>query len=181
MHDRPAHFSTPAAPAAAGSASAITSNAASSIAALTNHASNALGGGYTPRSSRAWKNAGYRHAAAAFGGPAELMNHLAPAGPVYQAGTLSGNPVAVAAGLATLRLADDEVHDYTGAQAAQTWRFPPFFHALLDRGVYPPPSAFEAWFVSTALDDEAWSIIDEALPHAAKAAATAASPTDMAQ
>ena len=50
----------------------------------------------------------------------------------------------------------DEVHDYAGAQAAQTWRFPPFFHALLDRGVYPPPSAFEAWFVSTALDDEAW-------------------------
>jgi glutamate-1-semialdehyde 2,1-aminomutase len=153
------------------------------------------------------------------------MGHLAPAGPVYQAGTLSGNPVAVAAGLATLRLADDAVYatldanadrlarmlgsaldaegvphrvqragnllsvffadaavpDYAAAQAAQTWRFPPFFHALLDRGVYPPPSAFEAWFVSTALDDEAWSIIDDALPHAAKAAATAASPTDMAQ
>jgi glutamate-1-semialdehyde 2,1-aminomutase len=163
--------------------------------------------------------------AAAFGGPAALMGHLAPAGPVYQAGTLSGNPVAVAAGLATLRhaddavyaaldanadrlarmlgsaldaegvphrvqragnllsvfFADDAVHDYAAAQAAQTWRFPPFFHALLDRGVYPPPSAFEAWFVSTALDDEAWSIIDDALPHAAKAAATAASPTDMAQ
>ena len=45
--------------------------------------------------------------AAAFGGPAEHMSHLAPAGPVYQAGTLSGNPVAVAAGLATLRAADD--------------------------------------------------------------------------
>ena len=73
---------------------------------------------------------------------------------------------------------DDEVHDYAGAQAAQTWRFPPFFHALLDRGVYPPPSAFEAWFVSTALDDDAWSAIDDALPHAAKAAATARSPTD---
>ena len=163
--------------------------------------------------------------AAAFGGPAALMGHLAPAGPVYQAGTLSGNPVAVAAGLATLRhaddavyatldanadrlagmlggaleaegvphrvgragnmlsvfFADDDVPDYAAAQAAQTWRFPPFFHALLDRGVYPPPSAFEAWFVSTALDDEAWSIIDEALPHAARAAATAASPTDMSQ
>jgi glutamate-1-semialdehyde 2,1-aminomutase len=163
--------------------------------------------------------------AAAFGGPVELMNHLAPAGPVYQAGTLSGNPVAVAAGLATLRLADDavyaaldanadrlagmlgdaltaegvphrvqragnmlsvfftgdEVHDYAGAQAAQTWRFPPFFHALLDRGVYPPPSAYEAWFVSTALDDEAWSVIDDALPHAAKAAATAIDPTMAAQ
>jgi glutamate-1-semialdehyde 2,1-aminomutase len=153
------------------------------------------------------------------------MGHLAPAGPVYQAGTLSGNPVAVAAGLATLRqaddavyaaldanadrlarmlgdalavqgvphrvgragnmvsvfFADDDVHDYAGAQAAQTWRFPPFFHALLDRGVYPPPSAFEAWFVSTALDDETWSVIDDALPHAAKAAATAVSPTDMSQ
>ena len=163
--------------------------------------------------------------AAAFGGPADLMDHLAPAGPVYQAGTLSGNPVAVAAGLATLRQADasvyatldanadrlagllgaalsgagvahrvqragnmlsvfftdDEVVDYAGAQAAQTWRFPPFFHALLDRGVYPPPSAFEAWFVSTALDDEAWSVIDDALPHAARAAATAVSPTDMSQ
>jgi glutamate-1-semialdehyde 2,1-aminomutase len=163
--------------------------------------------------------------AAAFGGPAELMGHLAPAGPVYQAGTLSGNPVAVAAGLATLRQADDaayttldanaerlarmlgdaltaegvahrvqragnllsvfftgdEVVDYAGAQAAQTWRFPPFFHAFLARGVYPPPSAFEAWFVSTALDDEAWSVIDDALPHAARAAATALSPTDAAQ
>ena len=75
----------------------------------------------------------------------------------------------------------DEVHDYAGAQAAQTWRFPPFFHALLDRGVYPPPSAFEAWFVSTALDDEAWSVIDDALPHAAKAAATATDPTMAAQ
>ncbi len=163
--------------------------------------------------------------AAAFGGSAARMGHLAPTGPVYQAGTLSGNPVAVAAGLATLRHADDavyaaldanadrlaamlgdalsaegvphrvqragnmlsvfftedEVHDYAGAQAAQTWRFPPFFHAMLDRGVYPPPSAFEAWFVSAALDDEAWSVIADALPHAARAAATAISPTDMSQ
>jgi glutamate-1-semialdehyde 2,1-aminomutase len=163
--------------------------------------------------------------AAAFGGSAELMGHLAPAGPVYQAGTLSGNPVAVAAGLATLRHADDAVyraldanadrlsemlgaalaaegvphrvqragnmlsvfftedpvHDYAGAQAAQTWRFPPFFHAFLDRGVYPPPSAYEAWFVSAALDDEAWSVIADALPHAAKAAATAVDPTMASQ
>ena len=158
--------------------------------------------------------------AAAFGGSAEHMAHLAPAGPVYQAGTLSGNPVAVAAGLATLRLADesvyatldanaarlgrlidealsaegvphrvqsagnllsvffteDEVWDYAAAKAAQTWRFPPFFHALLERGVYAPPSAFEAWFVSTALDDEAWSVIEAALPHAARAAAAATAP-----
>ncbi|MGH3569020.1 MAG: glutamate-1-semialdehyde 2,1-aminomutase [Pseudonocardia sp.] len=155
--------------------------------------------------------------AAAFGGSASLMSHLAPAGPVYQAGTLSGNPVAVAAGLATLRAADNsvyaaldanaarlgamlgdalaaegvphrvqfagnlvsvffsavEVHDYDGARAAATWRFPAFFHALIERGVYPPPSAFEAWFVSAALDDDAWSVIAAALPHAARAAAAA--------
>ncbi|MBW0092746.1 glutamate-1-semialdehyde 2,1-aminomutase [Pseudonocardia sp. KRD-184] len=163
--------------------------------------------------------------AAAFGGSAELMAHLAPAGPVYQAGTLSGNPVAVAAGLATLRTADaavyaaldanaqrlgtllgdalsaasvphrvqyagsmlsvffsaDEVHDYAGAQAAATWRFPAFFHALLDAGVYPPPSAFEAWFVSAALDDECWERIEAALPAAAQAASTATSPAEAAQ
>jgi glutamate-1-semialdehyde 2,1-aminomutase len=163
--------------------------------------------------------------AAAFGGPAGHMSHLAPAGPVYQAGTLSGNPVAVAAGLATLRHADadvyatldanaarlggligdalraqgvphrvqyagnllsvffteDEVHDYAAAQAAATWRFPAFFHALLDRGVYAPPSAFEAWFVSTALDDDAWQAIADALPAAAQAAATAIAPAEAAQ
>jgi glutamate-1-semialdehyde 2,1-aminomutase len=163
--------------------------------------------------------------AAAFGGPAAHMAHLAPAGPVYQAGTLSGNPVAVAAGLATLRnatadvyaaldanaarlgaligdalraegvphrvqfagnlvsvfFAEDEVHDYAGAQAAATWRFPAFFHALLERGVYPPPSAFEAWFVSAALDDQTWSVIEAALPAAARAAAMATPPAEAAQ
>jgi glutamate-1-semialdehyde 2,1-aminomutase len=163
--------------------------------------------------------------AAAFGGPAAHMGYLAPAGPVYQAGTLSGNPVAVAAGLATLRHADadvyaaldanaarlggligdalkaegvphrvqfagnlvsvfftdDEVHDYAGAQAAATWRFPGFFHALLDRGVYAPPSAFEAWFVSAALDDDTWQVIADALPAAAKAAATAIPPAEAGQ
>jgi glutamate-1-semialdehyde 2,1-aminomutase len=163
--------------------------------------------------------------AAAFGGPAAHMAHLAPAGPVYQAGTLSGNPVAVAAGLAQLRAADaatyerldanaqrlggllgdaltaesvphrvqyagnllsvffaeSEVHDYAGAQAAATWRFPAFFHALLERGVYPPPSAFEAWFVSTALDDDCWQTIADALPAAARAAATATPPAEAGQ
>ncbi len=163
--------------------------------------------------------------AAAFGGSAHHMGHLAPAGPVYQAGTLSGNPVAVAAGLATLRTADDatyaaldanaarlgdlihlalaaegvphrvqfagnmlsvfftedEVVDYAGAQAAQTWRFPAFFHALLDRGVYAPPSAFEAWFVSTALTDETWEVVADALPAAAQAAATATAPAEAGQ
>ena len=163
--------------------------------------------------------------AAAFGGPAAHMAHLAPAGPVYQAGTLSGNPVAVAAGLATLRAAGasvyaqldanaqrlggllgdaltaegvphrvqyagnllsvffsaDEVRDYAAAQAAATWRFPAFFHALLDRGVYPPPSAYEAWFVSAALDDDCWQTIADALPAAARAAATATPPAEAAQ
>ncbi|WP_235926682.1 glutamate-1-semialdehyde 2,1-aminomutase [Actinokineospora pegani] len=158
--------------------------------------------------------------AAAFGGRADVMARLAPSGPVYQAGTLSGNPVAVAAGLATLRAADESVYtaldanaarlgelftesltaasvphrvqfagnlvsvfftedpvvDYAGAKAAQTWRFPAFFHALLDHGVYAPPSAFEAWFVSAALDDEAFERIAAALVPAAAAAARAQEP-----
>jgi glutamate-1-semialdehyde 2,1-aminomutase len=158
--------------------------------------------------------------AAAFGGRVEVMERLAPLGPVYQAGTLSGNPVAMAAGLATLRTADDAVYaaldanadrlaalftdalanagvphqvqragnmlsvffadapvtDFAAARASATWRFPPFFHALLDAGVYPPPSAFEAWFVSAALDDEAFDRIAAALPAAAKAAAEAEKP-----
>ena len=152
--------------------------------------------------------------AAAFGGRAEVMERLAPLGPVYQAGTLSGNPVAMAAGLATLRAADDAVYaaldvnadrlagllsealtdagvphqipragnmlsvffgeapvtDFASARASETWRFPSFFHALLDGGVYPPCSAFEAWFVSAALDDAAFARIAEALPAAAAAA-----------
>lgn len=155
--------------------------------------------------------------AAAFGGRAEVMGRLAPLGPVYQAGTLSGNPVAVAAGLTTLRLADEDVYaaldanadrlagllsdalteagvahqvarggsflsvfftedpviDFASAKASQTWRFPPFFHALLDGGVYAPPSAFETWFVSAVLDDDAFAHIADALPAAARAAAQA--------
>ncbi len=155
--------------------------------------------------------------AAAFGGRTDVMERLAPLGPVYQAGTLSGNPVAVAAGLATLRHADDSVYaaldanadrldllltgaltdacvthqvsragnflsvffaeepvrDFAAARASETWRFPAFFHALLDAGVYAPPSAFEAWFVSAALDDEAFERIADALPAAARAAAQA--------
>ncbi|MDQ2628912.1 MAG: glutamate-1-semialdehyde 2,1-aminomutase [Actinomycetota bacterium] len=155
--------------------------------------------------------------AAAFGGRAEVMDKLAPLGPVYQAGTLSGNPVATAAGLATLRAADADVYaaldenadrlsallsealtdagvphqipragnmfsvffaeqpitDFAAAKASETWRFPPFFHALLDAGVYPPCSAFEAWFVSAALTDEAFERIADALPGAAQAARTA--------
>ncbi|GAA0505205.1 glutamate-1-semialdehyde 2,1-aminomutase [Saccharopolyspora subtropica] len=158
--------------------------------------------------------------AAAFGGRADVMAHLAPSGPVYQAGTLSGNPVAVAAGLANLRAADAEVyaaldrnskrlgellgsaltaagvphqvafaanmvsvffsetpvHNYEQAQAQQVWRYPAFFHELLRRGVYPPPSAFECWFVNAAMDDAAFEIIADALPHAARAAAAATAP-----
>ena len=158
--------------------------------------------------------------AAAFGGRADVMERLAPLGPVYQAGTLSGNPVAVAAGLATLRHADDAVYavlnsnadrlaglladaltptgiahqvaragnflsvfftaepvtDFASAKASENWRFPPFFHALLEGGIYPPPSAFETWFVSAALDDEAFERIEAALPAAARAAAEAKQP-----
>ncbi|MGB3437468.1 MAG: glutamate-1-semialdehyde 2,1-aminomutase [Actinophytocola sp.] len=153
--------------------------------------------------------------AAAFGGRADVMAHLAPAGPVYQAGTLSGNPVAVAAGLASLREAtpgtyraldanaarlgtmigeelssagvahhvqfagnlvsvfftESPVRNFTEAKASDTGRFPAFFHALLDGGVYAPPSAFEAWFVNAAMDDDAFEIIGAALPSAARAAA----------
>lgn len=176
---------------------------------------------------------------AAVGGRASVMDHLAPLGPVYQAGTLSGNPVAVAAGLATLRLADAAVYahvdrvsrvvsdavsaaldaagvahsvqragslfsvafgewptadgsrpgasgagahrpdvpagprNYAQVQAQEGWRFPPFFHAMLDAGVALPPSVFEAWFLTAAHDDEAVGRILEALPAAARAAAAA--------
>lgn len=153
--------------------------------------------------------------AAAFGGRRDVMDHLAPAGPVYQAGTLSGNPVATAAGVAQLRLLDDgayeavdavserlrglvtealtaegvahrlqtagnmfsvfftdtPVTDYAGAKAQEAFRYTAFFHAMLEQGVYLPPSAFESWFVSTAHDDRAVERIAAALPSAARAAA----------
>jgi glutamate-1-semialdehyde 2,1-aminomutase len=156
--------------------------------------------------------------AAAFGGRAEIMERLAPAGPVYQAGTLSGNPLACAAGLATLRLADDalyrkldtmadtvgrlasealaaagvphrlsyagnmfsifftdaDVVDYDSARTQDVPAFKAFFHSMLADGVYLPPSAFEAWFVSAAIDDAALERIAAALPAAASAAAAAA-------
>ena len=157
--------------------------------------------------------------AAAFGGRADIMAALAPLGPVYQAGTLSGNPVAVAAGLTTLRHCTPDVYDrvdhastvigklatealsaagvahrvqyagnlfsiffsespvidFAGAQAAETWRYPAFFHSMLDQGVYLPPSAFESWFVTAAHDDAAIDRIAAALPAAARAAAEATS------
>ena len=155
--------------------------------------------------------------AAAFGGRADVMGHLAPAGPVYQAGTLSGNPIATAAGLAQLRGCTDEVYaavdrvaaevsglvgaaltkegvahrvqtagnmfsvfftdeavtNYDEARGQQSFRFTAFFHAMLERGVYLPPSAFESWFVSASHDARAIERIAEALPAAARAAAEA--------
>ncbi|WP_332644331.1 glutamate-1-semialdehyde 2,1-aminomutase [Aeromicrobium sp.] len=161
--------------------------------------------------------------AAAFGGRADVMNLLAPVGPVYQAGTLSGNPIATTAGLATLKLATpdaydrldatsaelqrlvgealtaegvhhvlqnagnmfsvfwgvtDEVANFADAQGQEAWRYKAFFHAMLDAGVYLPPSAFECWFVSAAHDAEALSRIAEALPGAARAAARAEKEDD---
>src|SRR5215213_1649455 len=156
--------------------------------------------------------------AAAFGGRADVMAMLSPDGPVYQAGTLSGNPIAATAGLATLRLANDDVYmritaagdaikdavdkalsdagvphavqsagtmfsvffadrpvrDYDDAQRQDTGAYAAFFHAMLDRGVYLPPSAFEAWFVSSAHDDAAVQTVLDALPAAAAAAREAA-------
>ncbi len=131
----------------------------------------------------------------AYGGRRDLMAKIAPEGPIYQAGTLSGNPLAVAAGMACLdalgapgayeqlertskTLCDGiaalfrsagvpltlnrvgsmwtaffcgtEVYDYPSAKKADAAKFGRFFHALLDRGVYLPPSQFEAAFVSLA-------------------------------
>jgi len=130
--------------------------------------------------------------AAAYGASVELMSRVSPAGDVYQAGTLSGNPLAVAAGRATLELLDDDayvrlaattealasglrdaagarpvqvewapglltvffsdepVRDYAGAAACDAEGYGAWCRALLARGVYPPPSQFEAWFPSLA-------------------------------
>jgi len=134
--------------------------------------------------------------AAAYGGSREQMERIAPAGDVYQAGTLSGNPLAVAAGLAALRELDgaayvdlrgiteslaaglraaagdrpvqvssvpglvtvffsaEPVSDFDGASACDTAAYARFCRAMLERGVYPPASQFEAWFPSLAHGDE---------------------------
>jgi glutamate-1-semialdehyde 2,1-aminomutase len=136
--------------------------------------------------------------AAAYGGSRQLMERIAPAGDVYQAGTLSGNPLAVAAALATLRrldqaaytrlaattetladglrdaaaqagcnaevqsvpglltvfFSDSPVHSYADAKRCDTDAYATFCRALLARGVYPPPSQFEAWFPSLAHGSE---------------------------
>jgi glutamate-1-semialdehyde 2,1-aminomutase len=128
---------------------------------------------------------------AAVGGGAEIMDELAPTGPVYQAGTLSGNPLATAAGLAVLRalerwvyeeleligrrlegelasfvriqrvggmltlfMREEQVRNFEDASASDTERYGAFFRHMLDRGVYVPPSQFEAWFPSVEHGDE---------------------------
>jgi glutamate-1-semialdehyde 2,1-aminomutase len=155
--------------------------------------------------------------AAAFGGRSDVMALLAPAGPVYQAGTLSGNPLAMAAGLATLThcTADvyerldkaaaalsgavsdalttsgvphrinsagnlfsvffcaDDVVDYASAKRTSTQAYAAFFHSMLDQGVALPPSAYEAWFLSAAHDDDVLARVTDALPKAARAAGKA--------
>jgi glutamate-1-semialdehyde 2,1-aminomutase len=135
--------------------------------------------------------------AAAFAGSRDLLEQVAPAGDVYQAGTLSGNPLATAAGLATLRQLDAAAYerlgesterlraglvslangkplqiasvpglltlffsatpiaDFASATACDLEAHARFCRAMLDRGVYPPPSQFEAWFVSLAHDEAA--------------------------
>ena len=67
----------------------------------------------------------------------------------------------------------EPVHDFAGVQRQETHRYTAFFHAMLDAGVYLPPSAYESWFVSAAHDDEALTRMAEALPAAARAAAAA--------
>jgi glutamate-1-semialdehyde 2,1-aminomutase len=146
--------------------------------------------------------------AAAVGGPRELLELLAPVGEVYQAGTLSGNPLAVAAGLATLGLLDDAAYvtlaqrterladglrvaaagrpvsvaslpglltvffapaaptDLAAVQRCDLAAHAAWCRALLARGVYPPPSQYEAWFVSLAHSDE---LIERTLAAAAEA------------
>jgi glutamate-1-semialdehyde 2,1-aminomutase len=133
----------------------------------------------------------------AYGGRADVMSLVAPAGPVYQAGTLSGNPVAMTAGLWALQslrprlytdlarrgamlaaglaaaardanvplqvnafgslvtpfFTNEAVRDYESAVRSNTTAYATFFNAMLARGIYPPPSQFEAWFLSAAHTD----------------------------
>jgi glutamate-1-semialdehyde 2,1-aminomutase len=146
--------------------------------------------------------------AAAYGGRRDLMLQVAPVGPVYQAGTLSGNPLAMAAGIATLDIlaapgmweraerwaaraadaiaragsaagvpvtvqrvgtmltpffTDRPVENYDGARATDRAAYSRFFHALLDAGVYLPPSAFEAAFTSVRHGDAEFAVLEEGL------------------
>ena len=156
----------------------------------------------------------------AYGGSRALMERVSPAGPVYQAGTLSGNPLAMAGGLATLEILkepgsyetleergemlakglraaaedakvpvtinrvgsmltvfftrepDQSVASFADATACDTKRYATFFHAMLDRGVYLPPSQFEAWFLSLAHTEQAVMKTIEAAGDAFKAIAS---------
>lgn len=136
----------------------------------------------------------------AFGGKREIMEHIAPLGKVYQAGTLSGNPIAMIAGYTTLKelkanpsiysdlekktkylkdglmkafnswggpfvinqlgsmisvhFSDHPVTDFATASSAQNDRFSKYFHFMLNKGIYLPPSAFESWFLNNALSTE---------------------------
>ncbi len=142
----------------------------------------------------------------AFGGKKEIMQHISPLGNVYQAGTLSGNPIAMIAGYTTLKtlnenpaiyqelndkcaylhrglndvfnvwgqpyiinrlgsmisvhFSDHAVTDFATAASANNTRFSRFFHAMLNRGIYLPPSAFESWFLNNALS---YQDIDETI------------------
>src|SRR5205807_1882848 len=82
----------------------------------------------------------------------------------------AGNLFSVAFGL------DAAPADYDRVRAQEAWRYPPFFHAMLDAGISLPPSVFEAWFLTAAHDDAALARIEEALPAAARAAASATPP-----
>ena len=136
----------------------------------------------------------------AFGGKLEIMKHIAPLGNVYQAGTLSGNPIAMIAGYTLLSILNEQprllkelddktaylkqgldevlkasglpytinhlgsmisihfsehaVTDFASAASANNERFKKYFHAMLNRGIYLPPSAFESWFLNNALTKE---------------------------
>ena len=177
----------------------------------------ALGGvqqleGITPDLTTLGKIIGGGLPVGAFGGRADIMDHLAPLGPVYQAGTLSGNPLALSAGIASLRLLEElnpyarldalgqqvreavlsaakakgipvqvpqrgsmfsvfftetPIRDYDSALTSDAALFGRFFRACLDGGVYLPPSAYEAYFLSTAHEgaaiDRACDVISAAL------------------
>jgi glutamate-1-semialdehyde 2,1-aminomutase len=150
----------------------------------------------------------------AFGGKLEIMNHIAPLGNVYQAGTLSGNPLAMIAGftllshlsdhlsiyqeleekgnylnrglqkvfeasnipfvvnhigsMTSVHFSDKPVIDFACASSANNNLFSKFFHAMLDRGIYLPPSAFESWFLSNALSYADLDLTIEATSNALK-------------
>lgn len=151
----------------------------------------------------------------AFGGRKEIMQHIAPLGQVYQAGTLSGNPLAMIAGytlltelknnpsiytaleektiylrqglqqalqdwgqpfvinqlgsMISVHFSDRPVSDFTSAASARNEWFRTYFHAMLDRGIYLPPSAFESWFLNNALS---YADLDETIHSTREALAT---------